>query len=67
MKVYPNIKSRVKTLKKQCDAVQLLKSQSGHGWNDELKCPNIKDQVYNAFVKIWHIYHSPNFAYTLSG
>ncbi|CAN1797029.1 hypothetical protein LINPERHAP1_LOCUS21113 [Linum perenne] len=28
------------------------KSQSGYGWNDELKCPDIEDQVYDDFVKI---------------
>ncbi|CAN1129069.1 hypothetical protein LINPERHAP2_LOCUS5020 [Linum perenne] len=52
MKADPNIKSRVKTLKIKFDAVQLLKSQSGYGWNDELKCPDIEDQVYDDFVKI---------------
>ncbi|CAN1336716.1 hypothetical protein LINPERPRIM_LOCUS37270 [Linum perenne] len=52
MKADPNIKSSVKTLKINFDAVQLLKSQSGYGWNDELKCPNIEDQVYDDFVKI---------------
>ncbi|CAN1753363.1 hypothetical protein LINPERHAP1_LOCUS5138 [Linum perenne] len=60
MKADPNIKSSVKTLKINFDAVQLLKSQSGYGWNDELKCPNIEDQVYDDFVKDyrgtwWHV------------
>ncbi|CAN1121588.1 hypothetical protein LINPERPRIM_LOCUS2277 [Linum perenne] len=44
MKADLNIKYRVKTLKIKFDAVQLLKSQSGYGWN-ELKCPDIEDQV----------------------
>ncbi|CAN1267814.1 hypothetical protein LINPERPRIM_LOCUS12916 [Linum perenne] len=52
MKADPNIKSRVKTLKIKFDAVQLLKSQSGYGWIDELKCPDIEDQVYDDFVKV---------------
>ncbi|CAN1192213.1 hypothetical protein LINPERHAP2_LOCUS41439 [Linum perenne] len=51
IKAYPHVKSRVKTVKKQFDAVHLLKSQSGYGWDDELKCPDIEDQVYNDFVE----------------
>ncbi|CAN1130113.1 hypothetical protein LINPERPRIM_LOCUS13042 [Linum perenne] len=51
IKAEPHIKSRVNTLKLKFDAVHLLKSQSGYGWDDELKCPDIKDQVYDDFVQ----------------
>ncbi|CAN1725384.1 hypothetical protein LINPERHAP1_LOCUS52 [Linum perenne] len=52
VKVDPHVKSRVKTVNKQFDTVHLLKSQSGFGWDDELKCPDIEDQVYNDFVEV---------------
>ncbi|CAN1241692.1 hypothetical protein LINPERPRIM_LOCUS5066 [Linum perenne] len=51
IKADPHLRSRHKTLKKQFLAVQLLKSQSGYGWNDELKCPDIDDDIYDDFVK----------------
>ncbi|CAN1181217.1 hypothetical protein LINPERPRIM_LOCUS6111 [Linum perenne] len=51
IKADPHVKSRVKTVKKQFDAVHLLKTQSGYGWDDELKCPDIENQVYNDFVE----------------
>ncbi|CAN1126390.1 hypothetical protein LINPERHAP2_LOCUS3407 [Linum perenne] len=52
IKADPHLRSRHKTLKKQYVAVQLLKSQSGYGWNDEMKCPDIEDGIYNDFVKL---------------
>ncbi|CAN1121769.1 hypothetical protein LINPERHAP2_LOCUS958 [Linum perenne] len=51
IKADPHLRSRHKTLKKQYVAVQLLKSQSGYGWNDEMKCQDIEDGIYNDFVK----------------
>ncbi|CAN1788354.1 hypothetical protein LINPERHAP1_LOCUS18018 [Linum perenne] len=53
IKADPHLRSRHKTLKKQYVAVQLLKSQSGYGWNDEMKCPDIEDGIYNDFVKVY--------------
>ncbi|CAN1272349.1 hypothetical protein LINPERPRIM_LOCUS14514 [Linum perenne] len=53
-KADPHLRSRHKTLKKQFLAVQLLKSESGYGWNDELKCLDIDDDIYDDFVKVGH-------------
>ncbi|CAN1272350.1 hypothetical protein LINPERPRIM_LOCUS14514 [Linum perenne] len=52
-KADPHLRSRHKTLKKQFLAVQLLKSESGYGWNDELKCLDIDDDIYDDFVKVY--------------
>ncbi|CAL1400348.1 unnamed protein product [Linum trigynum] len=52
VKVEPNIHSRHKKLKKDCHAVQLLRNQSGCGWNNVTKTPTLDDDVFEALIKV---------------
>lgn len=53
-KAKPHIESRVKTLRKQYDAIaeMLGPSASGFGWNDEEKMVTCPQSVWNEWIKV---------------